>query len=89
MKELNSKIIRWRLKLEEYDFEIKYRPCVEFECSLIGNKSDDESDSDEPNSNEPDPVAGASPSTVHSAVNEPVINIPIVEKTINLICTVL
>ncbi|XP_072152686.1 uncharacterized protein [Bemisia tabaci] len=108
MKEPNSKIIRWRLQLEEYDFEIRYKPGrlninadalsrVELNMipatrnlSIIGNTSDTELESADESETIRDPQpapprdAGAASSTVHSAVNEPIISIPIVDKAINL-----
>jgi len=47
VKDHGSRLLRWRIKLEEYDYEIVYKPGVQNSLSRIGALAKESSDSDE------------------------------------------
>lgn len=81
IKDANSKLIRWRLQLEEYNYDIKYCPekkNVADGLSRIPKKIDQENYSMTNNANDTDIE------TVHSANTDDTYFIPITEQPVNV-----
>lgn len=89
IKEPNSKLIRWRLKLEEFDYEIIYKPGkINSNADALSrvkieeinlNENEIESESDE----QDEPQDSDDMDTIHSAHEDNTDNIPISENLLN------
>lgn len=78
LKEPNSKLVRWRLKLEEFEYEIVYKKGTQnTNADALSRIKVDL------NNHEITPIANTSSSTIHSAEENQEDGIPISEKPLN------
>lgn len=84
LKEPNSKLIRWRLKLEEFDYEVIYKKGkLNTNADALSRIKTDPSCNQNINTFDTVSIQGTSGSTIHSAWENNDDGIPISEKPIN------
>ena len=95
LKDPNSKLVHWRLKLEEYDYDIVYKKgrnnvnadaLSRIEINHIEGADGDSLVAEPPSDDEPDidvDINGTDDVTAHSSAEEPIKGIPISEKPVN------
>ena len=100
LKTPNSRLIRWRIKLEEYDYEVKYeKGCENYVADAlcrveINNEEAGEDDlfsmlpqtpDDAPaTTEEMDQIFSDDTATVHTAEEDPIFSLPVADKNIHV-----